>query len=218
MSSHLVYTSVILLSGQMNSDPQQGREHCKLMLPKGSSVPLQSRHFPIPPSPICPHPLRATLEPSCYRILRGLRFRGDDSNVPTAAVIFAVVLGEGSYPLARRLLRVQMIEITWSQAPKKVLWAAFLPHQWTKSKKLLPWSCQDAITSNLSKLCACIWSTNVHFSLLKGCYMSLYCLTVNRRWNAYVSSNNKIIWLITSLLWFIWSLQVLFLMFWYFLI
>ena len=64
-----------------------------------------------------PQPLRATLQASYHRILRGQRVIVDDPNAPP--LIFGGVLEEGAYPLARRLLRGWMIEeIVRSQAPK----------------------------------------------------------------------------------------------------
>ena len=60
--------------------------------------------------------MKAALQDSHHRTLRGLRFRSDDTNAPTA--IFRSVLGEGSYPLAQRLLRSWIIEeIARSQPP-----------------------------------------------------------------------------------------------------
>ena len=59
---------------------------------------------------------------SYQRTLRGFRVRGDDPIAPT--VIFGGVLGEGTYPLVRGLLRALMIEeIVLSQSPNTVLYA-----------------------------------------------------------------------------------------------
>ena len=72
-----------------------------------------------------PIPLRATLYASYHRILRALRIRGDDLNVPL--LIFGGVLKEGPDPLTRRLLRGRMIEeMVRSQATNKVLMATHL--------------------------------------------------------------------------------------------
>ena len=50
-----------------------------------------------------PRPLKAALLASYHRTLRGLRFKLDNTNVPN--VIFRCVLGDGSYPLTRQILR-----------------------------------------------------------------------------------------------------------------
>ena len=78
---------------------------------------FQSLHYHFPSDP---RPVKAVLQGSYRRSLRGLRFRGDDTNAPT--FIFRCVLGESSYPLARRLLRAPSIkEIVRSQPPNKFL-------------------------------------------------------------------------------------------------
>ena len=90
-----------------------------------------------------PHLLRATLQASYHRILRGLRLRGDDPNAPP--FIFGGVLEEGAYPLARRLLRGQMIEdVVRSQASNKVLLAT--PPPIDPTKQLLPLSYCSALS------------------------------------------------------------------------
>ena len=81
-------------------------------------VPTQNRDWGAHPKD-APRPLRATLQDSYHRILRGLQARGDDTGAPP--LIFGGVLEEGAYPLARRLLRGRMIEIVRSHAPNKVL-------------------------------------------------------------------------------------------------
>ena len=90
---------------------------------------------------------------SLYRILRGLRVRGDDPNVPP--VIFGGILEEGTYPLPRRILQGRMIgEIIRSQVPNKVLWAVHPPVD--PAEQLLPRSNRCALsqlhTGNCSRL------------------------------------------------------------------
>ena len=75
----------------------------------------QSSHRHLPPPP-----LSATLHASYRRALRGLRVIGDDPNA--SPLIFGGDLEEGTYTLARLLLRSRMFEeIVQSQAPNKVL-------------------------------------------------------------------------------------------------
>ena len=71
--------------------------------------------------------LRATLQASYHRILRGLRTRSEDPNVPPLSpLIFGDILEECL--LVRRLVRGWMIEeIIRSQAPNRVLMATPLP-------------------------------------------------------------------------------------------
>ena len=70
-------------------------------------------HLIVTPSPPDPHLLRPTLQASYHRVLRDLWGKGDDPHCRVG------VLEEGSYTIARRLLRGRMIgEITQFQAPK----------------------------------------------------------------------------------------------------
>ena len=64
-------------------------------------ITLQPKHpsHLIVTSPPDPRLLRATLQTSYHRILRGLRVRGDDPNAPP--LIFGGMLEEGAYLLAR---------------------------------------------------------------------------------------------------------------------
>ena len=97
-----------------------------------------------------PRPLRATLQASCYRVLRGLRLENDDPNAPP--LIFGGVFEEGTYPLARCLLRAGMIEeIVRSHSPNKVLMATLLPID--QAEQLLPLSYRSALAHLSSGYC-----------------------------------------------------------------
>ena len=93
----------------------------------------QSLHYH---SPSDPRPVKAVLQGSYHRSLRDLRFRGDDTNVPT--LIFRYVLGEGSYPLARRLLRARVLRRTSVLSHPTKFSAPSPPVDPTE--QLLPWS------------------------------------------------------------------------------
>ena len=86
------------------------------VLPLRCNLELYSQQFyaialqPLHPSHlIVPSPTPAPSElPSSPRSPKGLRVRSDDLNAPS--LILGGVLEEGTYPLARRLLRGRMIE------------------------------------------------------------------------------------------------------------
>ena len=96
-------------------------ELCSQQYYASALQPLHPSHLIVTSSSDSLSP-RDTLQASYHHILRGMRTRRDDPNAPP--LIFGGVLEEGAYPLARCLLRVQMIEeIVQYQAPNKVFMA-----------------------------------------------------------------------------------------------
>ena len=128
-----------------------------MVAPSSSSMVEPSKFQSLHPShlivtsPPNPRLFRATLQASYHRTLRGLQVRGDDPNAPT--LIFGGVLEEGTYPLARDLLRGLMIEeIVRSQALNKVLMA--LPPLIDQAEQLLPWSYHSILSQLRSSHCS----------------------------------------------------------------
>ena len=91
------------------------RAHLELCSQQFYASALQPSHLP--------RHLRATLQASYHRALRGLRVKSDNSNDrPPPPSTSGACWKMAPYPLARRLLRVRMIgEIIWYKEPNKVL-------------------------------------------------------------------------------------------------
>ena len=110
------------LIGQKPKNIQTGSEASILIKKQfyASSIqPLHPSHLIVTsPTDPCPLKLRAILQASYHRILRGLRVRSDD---PSSLV---ACWKRWRLPLSRRLLQGRMIEeIVLSQAPNKVIMA-----------------------------------------------------------------------------------------------
>ena len=125
-------------------------ELCSKQFYSSALKPMQPSYLIVtsPPNPPSPqsHP-----QALFHCILRDQRVRGDDPNIPP--VIFGGVLEEGTYPLARRFLRGQMIrEIVWESSGPAV------PQPVVPAKQLVPQSYRCALSELRSGYCSRLMS------------------------------------------------------------
>ena len=129
--------------------PRANLERCSQQFYASALQPMHPSYLIVTSHPdLCP--LRASLQASYHHILRGPWVRSQNPNA--SPLIFGGVLEEGTYLLARRLLRRQMIEeIVRSHSPNKVLMATLPPID--PVEQLLYWSYRSALSQLQSGYC-----------------------------------------------------------------